>query len=104
VLLGVLDLEATERSTVFGECDLALELDTKCLQAVEIDLLASSDVDVFGRCIACEGVAMKCRYTVGIAGCWVFLEYVFPQSWGICAAVTVCKFQGMEDGIVQENI
>jgi hypothetical protein len=104
VLLSIFNLEPTEWSTILCEGDLALKLNTKSFEAVKIDLLASSDINVFCRCVACEAVAMEDGDAVGIAGGLILLQYIFQKGRSVGATVGIGKLQRIRDRIVEENI
>jgi hypothetical protein len=59
MVLGILDFEASEGTAIFSEGNLASEVDAKRLNTLKVDLLTSSDIDVFCRCIAGERVAVE---------------------------------------------
>jgi hypothetical protein len=104
VLLSIFNLEPTEWSTILCEGDLALKLNTKSFEAVKIDLLASSDINVFCRCVAGEAVAMEDGDAVGIAGGLILLQYIFQKGRSVGATVGIGKLQRIRDRIVEENI
>jgi hypothetical protein len=60
MVLGVLDLEASEGTTIFGKGNFAGEVHTKRFDAFKVNLLTSSDIDVFCRCVAGKRIAMEC--------------------------------------------
>jgi hypothetical protein len=104
MILRILNLKTTEWAPILCQCDLALKLDTKSLEAIKIHLLASSDVNVFCRCVASETIAMEDRNAVGIAGCLILFQYIFQKGRGVCATIGVCELQRVRYRIVEENI
>jgi hypothetical protein len=93
VVLSILDFESTERTAILGKSNFALELYAQGLQTIKINLLASSYVNVFCRCIATERVAMEGGNAVGVASSWVFFKNFFFERRLVGAAVGVCEKQ-----------
>jgi hypothetical protein len=93
MILGILDFQPTERSSIFCESDLALKLHTKSFKALKVDLLASSDIDVFCRCVASEAVAMEDGDAVWIAGRRILFKYIFLKSGSVSATVGIGKLE-----------
>jgi hypothetical protein len=65
--LRVLNFQAAERAAVPSNRDLAFEWDTESFEAFEVDLLASSNIDVLCSRFTREGVAMEDRNAVRVA-------------------------------------
>ena len=89
MVLSVLNLETSEGAAVLGKGNFAGEVDTERLDALKVNLLPSSDIDVFCRCVAGEGISVECGYSVWIAGRGVFFQDGFYKRWSVRAAVGV---------------
>jgi hypothetical protein len=91
VILSVLHFEPTERTAILGKRNLAFKLYAQCLETIEVNLLTSSYVNVFCRCVAAERVAMESGDTVRVTGCRILFEYGLFQAWLESAAIRICK-------------
>ena len=100
----VLNLEATEWATVLCQRNLALKIDTKRREAVKVNLLASSDVNVFCRCVAGETVAVEDWNAIGIARCLVLCQYIFHKGRSVSATIGICELQRVRYRVVKEDI
>jgi hypothetical protein len=79
-LLSSLDLETSEDCTISHESDLALQLDTRSKQILEVDKSAVVAVDVLRSDITTSGIAMESRHAIFRTGCRIFFENVLLES------------------------
>jgi hypothetical protein len=93
MILRILDLESTERTAILGQSDLSFEVYAKGEQTLEVNLLASSYVNVFCRCVAAERVPMECGNAVRVASGGILLKDCFLQGRFVGTAVGICEEQ-----------